>query len=45
MINFVIVSLDMHPYLLDTKVKREADPSNDYHLVVNWIWCWGGCRT
>ncbi|KAI3374280.1 hypothetical protein L3Q82_006128 [Scortum barcoo] len=33
MIDFVVVSSD----LLDTRVKRGAELSTDYHLVVSWI--------
>ena len=41
MIDFVVVSPDLRPYVLDTQVKREAELSTDHHLVVSWI-CWQG---
>ena len=41
MINFVVVSSDLRPYVLDTQVKRGAELSTDHHLVVSWI-CWQG---
>ncbi|XP_070689082.1 paralemmin 1a [Pempheris klunzingeri] len=34
MINFVVVSSDLRPYVLDTRVKRGAELSADHHLVV-----------
>uniref|UniRef100_A0A669F3T2 Endonuclease/exonuclease/phosphatase domain-containing protein n=1 Tax=Oreochromis niloticus TaxID=8128 RepID=A0A669F3T2_ORENI len=37
MIDFVIVSPDLRPYVLDTWVKRGAELSTDHHLVVSWI--------
>ena len=37
MIDFVIVSSDLQPYVLDTRVKRGAELSTDHHLVVSWI--------
>uniref|UniRef100_A0A669BJZ3 Reverse transcriptase domain-containing protein n=1 Tax=Oreochromis niloticus TaxID=8128 RepID=A0A669BJZ3_ORENI len=37
MIDFVIVSPDLRPYVLDTRVKRGAELSTDHHLVVSWI--------
>ncbi len=37
MINFVVVSSDLWPYVLDTWMKRGAELSNDHHLVVSWI--------
>ncbi|KAI3362618.1 hypothetical protein L3Q82_001620 [Scortum barcoo] len=33
MINFIIVSSDLRPYVLDTRVKRGAKLSTDHHLV------------
>ncbi|KAI3368807.1 hypothetical protein L3Q82_025417 [Scortum barcoo] len=39
MINFVVVSSDLRPYVLDTRVKRGAELSTDHHLVVS-----GACR-
>ena len=36
-INFVVVSSDLRPYVLDTRVKRGAELSTDHHLVVSWI--------
>ncbi|KAK0156273.1 Craniofacial development protein 2 [Merluccius polli] len=41
MIDFVIVSADLRPYVLDTRVKRGAELSTDHHLVVSWIREWG----
>ncbi|KAK3553862.1 hypothetical protein QTP70_012698 [Hemibagrus guttatus] len=37
MIDLVIVSSDLWPYVLDTRVKRGAELSTDHHLVVSWI--------
>ena len=37
MIDFVIVSSDLRPYVLDTRVKRGAELSTDHHLVVSWV--------
>ncbi|KAJ7995722.1 hypothetical protein DPEC_G00247540 [Dallia pectoralis] len=34
MIDFVIVSADLRPHVLDTRVKRGAELSTDHHLVV-----------
>uniref|UniRef100_A0A8C6LH35 Endonuclease/exonuclease/phosphatase domain-containing protein n=1 Tax=Nothobranchius furzeri TaxID=105023 RepID=A0A8C6LH35_NOTFU len=36
MIDFVVVSSDLWPYVLDTRVKRGAELSTDHHLVVTW---------
>uniref|UniRef100_A0A8C6M635 Reverse transcriptase domain-containing protein n=1 Tax=Nothobranchius furzeri TaxID=105023 RepID=A0A8C6M635_NOTFU len=36
-IDFVIVSSDLWPYVLDTRVKRGTELSTDHHLVVSWI--------
>ncbi|KAK3506345.1 hypothetical protein QTP70_005034 [Hemibagrus guttatus] len=33
----VIVSSDLRPHVLDTRVKRGAELSIDHHLVVSWI--------
>ena len=41
MIDFVIVSSDLRPYVLDTRVKRGAELSTDHHLVVSWVRWWG----
>uniref|UniRef100_A0A8D3BKF5 Endonuclease/exonuclease/phosphatase domain-containing protein n=1 Tax=Scophthalmus maximus TaxID=52904 RepID=A0A8D3BKF5_SCOMX len=41
MIDFVIVSSDLRPHVLDTRVKRGAELSTDHHLVVSWIRGWG----
>ncbi|TWW78310.1 hypothetical protein D4764_11G0004310 [Takifugu flavidus] len=41
MIDFVVVSLDLRPHVLDTRVKREAELSTDHHLVVSWLRWWG----
>ncbi len=35
--DFVVVSSDLWPYVLDTWVKRGAELSTDHHLVVSWI--------
>ncbi|KAI3361763.1 hypothetical protein L3Q82_002106 [Scortum barcoo] len=37
MIDFVVVSSDLRPYVLDTRVKRGSELSTDHHLVVSWI--------
>ena len=37
MSDFVIVSSDLRPYVLDTRVKRGAELSTDHHLVVSWV--------
>ncbi|KAI3364547.1 hypothetical protein L3Q82_011336 [Scortum barcoo] len=37
MIDFVVVSSDLRPYVLDTRVKRGAELTTDHHLVVSWI--------
>ena len=37
MIDFVIVSSDLRPCVLDTRVKRGAELSTDHHLVVSWV--------
>ena len=37
MIDFVIVSSDLKPCVLDTRVKRGAELSTDHHLVVSWF--------
>ncbi|KAK3509607.1 hypothetical protein QTP70_006811 [Hemibagrus guttatus] len=37
MIDLVIVSSDLRPHVLDTRVKRVAELSTDHHLVVSWI--------
>ena len=41
MIDFVLVSSDLRPYVFDTRVKREAELSTDHHLVVSWVRGWG----
>uniref|UniRef100_A0AAR2JPA7 Endonuclease/exonuclease/phosphatase domain-containing protein n=1 Tax=Pygocentrus nattereri TaxID=42514 RepID=A0AAR2JPA7_PYGNA len=41
MIDFVVVSSDLRPCVLDTRVKRGAELSTDHHLVVSWIRWWG----
>ncbi|TWW62740.1 Rho guanine nucleotide exchange factor 10-like protein [Takifugu flavidus] len=40
MIDFIVVSADLRPYVLDTRVKRGAELSTDHYLVVSWI-MWG----
>ncbi|KAK3517424.1 hypothetical protein QTP70_009918 [Hemibagrus guttatus] len=37
MIDLVIVSSDLRPHVLDTRVKRGAELSTDHHLAVSWI--------
>ena len=37
MIDFVIMSSDLRPHVLDTRWKRGAELSTHYHLVVSWI--------
>ncbi|TWW61080.1 hypothetical protein D4764_05G0011700 [Takifugu flavidus] len=41
MIDFVVVSSDLRPHVLDTRVKRGAELSTDHHLVVSWLRLWG----
>ena len=36
-IDFVIVTSDLRPYVMDTRVKRGAELSTDHHLVVSWV--------
>ncbi|TWW73457.1 hypothetical protein D4764_15G0008510 [Takifugu flavidus] len=40
MIDFVVVSSDLRPCVLDTRVKRGAELSTDHHLVVSWLRWW-----
>ncbi|KAK3532983.1 hypothetical protein QTP70_006201 [Hemibagrus guttatus] len=37
MIDLVVMSSDLRPQVLDTRVKRGAELSTDHHLVVSWI--------
>ncbi|KAK3544536.1 hypothetical protein QTP86_015589 [Hemibagrus guttatus] len=37
MIDLVIMSYDLRPHVLDTRVKRGAELSTNHHLVVSWI--------
>jgi len=37
MIDFVIISADLRPHVLNTRVKRGAKLSTDHHLVVSCI--------
>ena len=37
MIDFIVVSSDLRPYVLDTRVKRGAELSTDHYLVVSWF--------
>ncbi|KAK3571507.1 hypothetical protein QTP86_012853 [Hemibagrus guttatus] len=37
MIDLVIVSSDLRPHVLETRVKRGVELSTDHHLVVSWI--------
>ncbi|XP_051775570.1 uncharacterized protein LOC127525979 [Erpetoichthys calabaricus] len=41
MIDFMVVSSDLRPHVLDTRVKRGAELSTDHHLVVSWLRWWG----
>ena len=41
MIDFVVVSSDLRPHVLDTRAKRGAELSTDHHLVVIWLRWWG----
>ncbi|XP_048877391.1 peptidyl-prolyl cis-trans isomerase FKBP7 isoform X2 [Brienomyrus brachyistius] len=41
MIDFVVVSSDLRPHVLDTRVKRGAELSTDHYLVVGWLRWWG----
>ena len=45
MIDFVVVSSDLRPHVLDTRAKRGAELSTDHHLVMSWLRWWGGCRS
>ncbi|KAK3558298.1 hypothetical protein QTP86_014684 [Hemibagrus guttatus] len=36
MIDLVVVSSDLQPHVLDTRMKRGAELSTDHHLVVGW---------
>ncbi|KAK3562878.1 hypothetical protein QTP86_011111 [Hemibagrus guttatus] len=37
MIDLVVMSSELQPHVLDTRVKRGAELSTDHHLVVSWI--------
>ncbi|KAK3525887.1 hypothetical protein QTP70_010943 [Hemibagrus guttatus] len=37
MIDLVVMSSDLRPHVLDTRVKRGEELSTDHHLVVSWI--------
>lgn len=39
-IDFVIISLHLHLYVLENWVKRGPELSTDHHLVVRWILVW-----
>ncbi|KAK0131117.1 hypothetical protein N1851_034192 [Merluccius polli] len=39
--DFVVVSSDLRPHVLDTRAKRGAELSTDHHLVVSWLRWWG----
>ncbi|TWW81097.1 hypothetical protein D4764_01G0009120 [Takifugu flavidus] len=41
MIDFVVVSSDLRPRVLDTRVKRGVELSTNHHLVVSWLRWWG----
>ncbi|KAK3529721.1 hypothetical protein QTP86_000821 [Hemibagrus guttatus] len=40
MIDLVVMSSDLWPHVLDTRVKRGAELSTDHHLQVSWIRLW-----
>ncbi|TWW77644.1 hypothetical protein D4764_12G0010340 [Takifugu flavidus] len=40
MIDFVVVSSDLRPHVVDTWVKRGVELSTDHHLVVSWLRWW-----
>ncbi|KAK0144605.1 Craniofacial development protein 2 [Merluccius polli] len=39
--DFVVVSSNLRPHVLDTQAKRGAELSTDHHLVVSWLRWWG----
>ena len=41
MIDFIVVSSDLRPHVLDNRAKRGAELSTDHHLVVSWLRWWG----
>ncbi|TWW71611.1 hypothetical protein D4764_16G0001080 [Takifugu flavidus] len=41
MIDYVVVSSDLRPHVLDTRVKKGAELSTDHQLVVSWLRWWG----
>ena len=41
MIDFIVVSSDLRPHVLDTRAKRGAELSTDHHLVVSRLRWWG----
>ena len=41
MIDFVVVSSDLQPHVLDTRAKRGAMLSTDHFLLVSWLRWWG----
>ena len=41
MIDFVVMSSDLRPHVLDTRAKSGAELSTDHHLVVSWLQWWG----
>ncbi|TWW76582.1 hypothetical protein D4764_13G0012440 [Takifugu flavidus] len=41
MIDFVVVSSDLRPHVLDTRVTRGAELSTDHQLVASWLQWWG----
>ena len=41
MIDFIVVSSDLRPHVLDTRARRGAELSTDHHLVVSWLRWWG----
>ena len=43
MIDVVVVSSDLRPRVVDTRVTRGAELSTDHHLVVSWL-RWRGRR-
>ena len=41
LIDFEVLSSDLRPYVLDTRVKRGAELSTDNQLGVSWLRWWG----
>lgn len=43
MIDFVVLSFDLQPYVLDTWVKKRTELSNDHHLVASVVRVYWEC--